>query len=355
VVDEHGRSDGVDVPRERLGAGPPTRQRLTEISVRGNGVVCDHRAHTLRVHRGREYREPPPEGEADHRDAIAIDPGVALQVGEGTIDVFQDQGMIGPTVRPEIVQAEDVGRQCDVAGGRDIAGERLDVGARAIDRVKHQDAGASLAPLGDVELRGHLALAPRILDRLDADRRAWMGGHVGKQQRGSACNREDSMTKDHSITRRTMLGTVGLLGAAAVTGALAVPGPAPAQALGLQETVDDAMKRVFGSRPIKDGSSAVKLEVPLIAENGAVVPVAVDVSSPMTATSYVKHIFVIADKNRIPIVTRVALAPEAGQAYVGANIRLGESGDVRAIAELSDGTLLQVKREVKVTVGGCGG
>jgi sulfur-oxidizing protein SoxY len=64
---------------------------------------------------------------------------------------------------------------------------------------------------------------------------------------------------------------------------------------------------------------------------------------------------VVADKNRIPIVTRVTLSPEAGQAYAGANIRLGETGDVRAIAELSDGSLLQVKREVKVTVGGCGG
>jgi sulfur-oxidizing protein SoxY len=49
------------------------------------------------------------------------------------------------------------------------------------------------------------------------------------------------------------------------------------------------------------------------------------------------------------------LTPESGQAYMGANIRLGETGDVRAIVEQSDGTLLQVKREVKVTVGGCGG
>jgi len=43
------------------------------------------------------------------------------------------------------------------------------------------------------------------------------------------------------------------------------------------------------------------------------------------------------------------------QAAVGATIRLGETGDVRAIVEQSDGTLLAVKREVKVTVGGCGG
>jgi sulfur-oxidizing protein SoxY len=69
----------------------------------------------------------------------------------------------------------------------------------------------------------------------------------------------------------------------------------------------------------------------------------------------VKHIYVVADKNRIPVVTRVTLAPEAGKAAVGANIRLGETGEVRAIVEQSDGTLLQVAREVKVTVGGCGG
>ena len=44
-----------------------------------------------------------------------------------------------------------------------------------------------------------------------------------------------------------------------------------------------------------------------------------------------------------------------GQAYVGTNLRLGESTEVRAVVEMSDGTLLQAKREVKVTVGGCGG
>jgi sulfur-oxidizing protein SoxY len=44
-----------------------------------------------------------------------------------------------------------------------------------------------------------------------------------------------------------------------------------------------------------------------------------------------------------------------GQAYVGANLRLGESTEVRAVAELADGTLLMARREVKVTVGGCGG
>lgn len=152
-----------------------------------------------------------------------------------------------------------------------------------------------------------------------------------------------------------------LAGAAATVTTLAVAGPArvaaqaPAPALGRQETVQDGLRRLFGSRPIKDGAGVVKLDIPLIAENGAVVPVTVDVTSPMTPASYVKHVYVVADKNRIPIITRVALAPESGQASVATSVRLGETGDVRAIVEQSDGTLLQVAREVKVTVGGCGG
>jgi sulfur-oxidizing protein SoxY len=159
----------------------------------------------------------------------------------------------------------------------------------------------------------------------------------------------------HRLTRRSVLGGLGALGAVAATGALMRPQLAAAQALGAQESVDAALKRVFGGRPLKDGSALIKLDIPLIAENGAVVPVSVEVNSPMTAANHVKHVYVVADKNRIPIVTRVAFTPQAGQAYMGANIRLGETGDVRAIVEQSDGTLLQTKREVKVTVGGCGG
>jgi sulfur-oxidizing protein SoxY len=160
-----------------------------------------------------------------------------------------------------------------------------------------------------------------------------------------------------TITRRTMLGTLGALGAAAVTGVatVGVPTPADAQQFGQQENVQDALKRLFGGKPMKDGGALVKLDIPLIAENGAVVPVNVEVQSPMTPQNYVKSIYIVADKNRIPVVTHVALSPEAGQAYIGENIRLGETGDVRAIVEQSDGTLLVVKREVKVTVGGCGG
>jgi sulfur-oxidizing protein SoxY len=160
------------------------------------------------------------------------------------------------------------------------------------------------------------------------------------------------------LSRRDLLRVAAAAGAAAVLPSVA-PRAARAQGnlanLGPEESVDATLKRLFGSRPIKDGSAMIKLELPLIAENGAVVPVTVEVSSPMTPQNYVKSIYVISDKNRRPLNARFNLTPALGQASVGTNLRLGESTEVRAIAELSDGSLLMAKREVKVTVGGCGG
>ena len=160
---------------------------------------------------------------------------------------------------------------------------------------------------------------------------------------------------EQRISRRKALRTLGALGVAGATGALALGAPrsAGAQQLGIQERVEDGVQRVFGNRPLKDGAGLVKLEVPLIAENGAVVPVSVEATSPMTAANHVKHIYIVADRNRIPIVTRATFSPQVGLAYLGATLRLGETGEVRAIVEQSDGTLLQVKREVKVTISGC--
>jgi len=163
-----------------------------------------------------------------------------------------------------------------------------------------------------------------------------------------------------AVTRRTMLRAGALLGLAGLVGpGLGRPLRAQAQgnlsSLGPEESVDATMKRLFGSRPIRDGASLIKMELPLIAENGAVVPISVEIDVPMTPQSYVKSIYIISDKNRRPLNARFSLTPAMGQASIGTNLRLGESTDVRAVAEMSDGTLLMTKREVKVTVGGCGG
>jgi sulfur-oxidizing protein SoxY len=163
------------------------------------------------------------------------------------------------------------------------------------------------------------------------------------------------------VSRRAVLRVLGLLGVSAAAAPFLAGGPRPAQgqgnlgALQPEEKVDATLKRLFGDRAIKDGSSMIKMELPLIAENGSVVPITVEVQSPMTSATYVKNIYIISDRNRRPMNAKFTLSPEIGAAAIGANLRLNETGDVRAIAEMNDGTLLMAKREVKVTVGGCGG
>lgn len=159
------------------------------------------------------------------------------------------------------------------------------------------------------------------------------------------------------MSRRVLLH--GGLALAAAGGSLRASPPARAQGrvsnLEPEEPVAATIKRLFGDRPIEDAAGAIRLDLPLIAENGAQVAMTVEVDSPMTPERHVRHIYVISDRNRRPLNARFTLTPAMGQAHVGANLRLGESTDVRAVAELSDGTLLMARRAVRVTVGGCGG
>ena len=122
-----------------------------------------------------------------------------------------------------------------------------------------------------------------------------------------------------------------------------------------EEKVADTIKRLFGANKLQDGAAMMKLDIPEIAENGSVVPVRLDTTLPTTGARFVKKIYFIVDNNRRPMAASFAFSPDAGQALIGANLRLGGTTPVRAVVELNDGGLYQVQKEVKVTVGGCGG
>jgi sulfur-oxidizing protein SoxY len=120
-----------------------------------------------------------------------------------------------------------------------------------------------------------------------------------------------------------------------------------------EEPVEKTIQRLFGGRPIRDGAAAITFELPLIAEDGGNVAMSVEVKSPMTPQSYVKAIYILSDKNPRPLNARFNLTPASGQAYVATSLRLADTGDVRAVAEMQDGSLLMVKRSVRVVVAGC--
>jgi len=161
-------------------------------------------------------------------------------------------------------------------------------------------------------------------------------------------------------TRRSMLalaagGIAVSLAPLPAAAQLAAPTQAaPIQAAPIQAApIQAALDRIRGTRALREGR--VTLRAPNIAENGNTVPLNISVESPMTAADHVKTIYVFADKNPTPEVAVFHLTPAMGRASADTRIRLGQTQEVIAIAELNDGSLFMARAEVKVTIGGCGG
>ena len=112
------------------------------------------------------------------------------------------------------------------------------------------------------------------------------------------------------------------------------------------KTAADALKSlgIGEAAPSKD----LTIDAPQIAENGAVVPI--EVSSAIPGTSAIS---VIIEKNPFPLVARFEFK-EGAAPFVKVNVKMGETSDIRAVAE-AGGRSYSATREVKVTLGGCGG
>jgi sulfur-oxidizing protein SoxY len=95
-------------------------------------------------------------------------------------------------------------------------------------------------------------------------------------------------------------------------------------------------------------SSEIKIKAPDIAENGAVVPVTVSSTLPN-----VESITIIASANATPLTSTYTL-PSGTEAFVSTRIKMGKTANVLAVVK-SNGQLFSTSKEVKVTIGGCGG
>ncbi len=114
-----------------------------------------------------------------------------------------------------------------------------------------------------------------------------------------------------------------------------------------------AINAILGDRSAEEGR--ISLDLPEIAENGNTVPLTVEVESPMTEDDYVKTVHIFAEGNPLPDVAKVSFTPRSGEAVASTRIRLAKTQKIHAIAEMSDGSVFSAVREVKVTIGGCGG
>jgi sulfur-oxidizing protein SoxY len=155
-----------------------------------------------------------------------------------------------------------------------------------------------------------------------------------------------------NLLRRNFLKTATYIGATA--SAIGAGVLVPQRVLGAYNTEAFAAKNLSGALSGSMGSDQhtasdrIKLKAPDIAENGAVVPVTV--SSSM---SNVESISIIVETAEWPLTSSYQLSP-ASEAFISTRIKMAKTDDVLAVVK-ADGKLYSTSKEVKVTIGGCGG
>ena len=146
--------------------------------------------------------------------------------------------------------------------------------------------------------------------------------------------------------RRFLVRSAGL--SAGVVAFSLVPGhPLRATPQGMQGLI----RKIVGEAVLQTGK--VRLDIPPLVENGNAVPLTVSVDSPMTEADHVKALHIVNEKNPQPHVISVTFGPRAGRASLSIRIKLKDSQQVIAIAEMSDGSFWSGAADVIVTLAAC--
>ena len=149
-----------------------------------------------------------------------------------------------------------------------------------------------------------------------------------------------------TITRRKALG----LGAGA---ALVLTVGDIRSVLATPAETDAEIAKFTGGKALDKGK--ISIDLPEIAENGNTVPMTVTVESPMSEQSHVTEVLVLADGNPNAGVATFHFSPASGVAEANTRIRLAATQNIIAVAKMNDGSFQMASKQVKVTIGGCGG
>ena len=155
------------------------------------------------------------------------------------------------------------------------------------------------------------------------------------------------MPASPDLQRRQTLKSVAWLSAW-----LAGAGALPQAAQAYEKAAFDASAYRDALRALGTGalieSREVLLDAPEVAENGAVVPLAVS-----TSLVGVKRLLVLVEKNPAPLAA-IFHVTEAVEPQVSLRVKMSESSYVYAVAWMADGRALYTRKEVSITLGGCG-
>jgi len=141
-------------------------------------------------------------------------------------------------------------------------------------------------------------------------------------------------------------GAVGIAAGAGLLTPRAVLAAWPESAFAAK-SVDDALEGLLGTSS-HEVSDSIKIKAPDIAENGAVVPVTVE-----SDVDGIDSISVLAAGNQTPLIASFNLGAGA-LGFVSTRIKMAKTAEVIAVVKAGD-KIFSASKEVKVTIGGCGG
>lgn len=160
-------------------------------------------------------------------------------------------------------------------------------------------------------------------------------------------NKEAVMKLD--VKKRNFLRASAMFGLAAITGfygsGKAFAAEWKASSFGASSLADTLKELGASDYAMSDD---VKVKSAEIAENGAVVPVRVSSNIPNT-----EYMAILVEKNPQPLATAFNI-PAGTEANIKTRIKMGETSNVMAVVK-ADGKWFAAKKEIKVTLGGCGG
>ena len=110
-------------------------------------------------------------------------------------------------------------------------------------------------------------------------------------------------------------------------------------------------------QPIVQGAKILKkdvqIEAPILADNGSLVPLQVQVQSAMTAQDHVTHVYLLSQRNPVTQMAVFQLGPWNGRAIVSTRVRLAGTQELVALARLSNGEFRYKQMEIIVTESAC--
>lgn len=153
------------------------------------------------------------------------------------------------------------------------------------------------------------------------------------------------------LVRRAFLQRA-VAGLATVMGSMLLPNVVlaawPAEAFKRQAKLDEVLTNLFNKTEHTE-SADITVKAPEIAENGRMVQIKVT-----TSISNIKSISIIVPNNPVPLIAQFNMTKNA-TGMVATRIKMGKTGPVMAVVEDQAGALFSASKEVKITIGGCGG